>query len=133
MLTTHQAWKNDIPDVRSLATAVATDLDNRVPGRLLSATDAAAAIAGAMAYVATHFGFDTMQRACVDLVRCRAAWETSFGVLPMDASGRTPEAIRLIAILCRGVLPLARPDNLKSALSFWAVENDFRVLAGVLA
>jgi hypothetical protein len=132
-MTAIDHWKNDIPDVRSLATSVSPGFIARVPIGMLNANDTAAAIAGAMAYVATRFGFDAMQRSCVEIVRCKAAWSTSFGVMPIDETGRTPEAIALIAGLCRGLLPMAGASNMKAALSFWACESDFHVLASVLA
>lgn len=116
-------WKNEIPDVRSRATLVRASPLDRQRSAALNAHETARAISGAVAYVATRYGTDTMQRACVDIVRCHASWSTSFGTLPTDVTGRTPEVIEVISALCRGVLSLSGAENMRAALSFWACDS----------
>lgn len=127
-------WKNEIGDIRHLA--VEATLDDAAfdhGGETLSARSTTKALSGAVAYVANRYGRDAMQRACVDLVRHQASWRTSFGKLPISHQGTAPEPIAVIAALCRGILPLAGARNLKSALSFWASEDDPSVISTVLS
>lgn len=117
MPATH--WKTDIPDIRNRAQAVLHS-----PLAPMTARMAACSLLGLMSLVASELGVDAMQRACADLVRCDAAWETQFGTLPRGADGRVPRAIYMIALGARGMLQITKAEDLRSALSFWASESD---------
>jgi len=113
-------WKNEIADVRHLARLVS----DRSTDRQMSARGAACCLYGAISLVADRHGMDAAQRSCADIVRCDAAWSSSFGTLPRGPDGIVPDPIRMIATMARGVLPLAGPDRTRAALAFWAVEDD---------
>lgn len=119
-MTTQTAdWKSGIGDLRARAAAVATSCaDAR-----MSARAAARCLSGVVGLVVTRWSVDVMQRACADLVRCQASWDTSFGTLPRYKEG-VPEPIQLIAVVARGILPIAGIENMRAALSFWATEDD---------
>ncbi len=114
------AWKDEFPAIRTLASAV----NERSPEQRMSARTAARALFGPVGLASARHGVDAMQRACAELVACKAAWTTKFGTLPRDATGRVSEPIALIASMARGLLPLAGVDHLRSALAFWASEDD---------
>lgn len=113
-------WKNEISDLRNRARAV---LDEPTDTMRLSARAAARCMSGVVGLVARQWSVDAMQRACADLVRCAEAWETKFGKLP-HVNGVVPPAIEMIAVVARGILPLAGADTMRAALSFWATESD---------
>lgn len=117
MLTQH--WKTEISDLRNRARAVQAPSSDR-----LSARAAARCLSGVVNEVVRRHGQDEMQRACADLVRYDAAWSTMFGTLPRGVEGIVPPAIHLIAVVARGILPLAGAENMRAALSFWACEDD---------
>jgi hypothetical protein len=122
-------WKNEIADIRHLARLV-SDVST---DQQMSARGAACCMYGAVCLVAERHGVDAMQRSCADIVRCDAAWSSNFGTLPRAMDGTVPETIRIIAILARGVIPLAGADRTRAALAFWAAEDDPAVWQRVTA
>ena len=114
------SWKKEIPGVRALALAV-NEHGSDIP---MSAGSAARCLFGAVRLVAARYGKEAMQLACVDLVRCDAAWLTRFGTLPRGMDGRVPEPIALIAGMARGVLAQAGSEATRAALAFWGSEDD---------
>lgn len=120
-MTTAAYWKSEINDLRSRAEAVMTS--PTTVGESMTARTAARVLHGIMSLVARRWSVDEMQRTCAVLVRHNDAWTTRFGLLPHDG-GAVSEPTQLIAVVCRGLVPLAGSDNLRSALSFWATESD---------
>jgi hypothetical protein len=118
MANTH--WKTDIADLRARAQAVMTSSSETAT----SARAAAQVLSGIVGLVVRRFGIDVMQRTCADLVRHDAAWRTKLGSLPAGMDGRISEATQLIAVVGRGLFPLAGADNVRAAMSFWASEDD---------
>jgi hypothetical protein len=119
-MNTTAHWKSEIADLRTRARAVtAPSADVR-----MSARAAAACLSGVIALVSKRWSVDVMQRACAELVRHDAAWKTSFGNLPRGASGAVAEPVEMIAVVARGILPLACEDSMRAALAFWASESD---------
>jgi hypothetical protein len=119
MMATH--WKHDITDLRSRAAAVMTCTDGNTG---MSARTAAAVLAGIVGLVSRKWSTDVMQETCAALVRHDAAWSKSFVELPAGIDGRVTEATQLIAVVARGLLPIAGAENLRCALAFWASESD---------
>ncbi len=114
-----QNWKTEIADLRTRARAVtAPSSDVRMSARAV-----AACLSGVVALVARRWSVDVMQRACADIARFDAAWQTSFGSLPL-VDGRVAEAVEMIAVVARGILPLSSTDAMRAALAFWASESD---------
>jgi hypothetical protein len=124
--TTH--WKTEIADLRARAAAVAT---NGAEPRM-SARAAARCLSGVVSHVARQWSRDVMQRACAEIVRCDPAWQTSFRVLPR-VDGDLVQAIELITVIARGILPLAGVESMRCALAFWATEEDPAVWQSVVA
>jgi len=116
----HIHWKTEISDLRDRARAVV-----EAPSEItrMSARAAARCLSGVVGLVARQWSVDVMQRACADLVRCDAAWQTQFGTLPRE-NGRIPPAIEMIAVVARGILPLTGAESMRAALAFWASEDD---------
>ena len=121
MMAAH--WRHDLSDLRSRASLVMTAPDHTGVGKL-SARTAAAVLAGIVGLVSRKWSTDVMQETCAELVRHDAAWITSFGSLPPGVDGSVTEATQLVAVVARGLLPLAGAENLRAALAFWASEND---------
>lgn len=125
-------WKSEIADLRVRARAVtAPSADVR-----MSARAAAACLSGVIALVSKRWSVDAMQRACADLARHEPAWESSFGRLPHGPNGAVTEPVEMIAVVARGILPLASEDSMRAALAFWASESDpaeWQRVAGVAA
>lgn len=114
-------WKHDIEDLRSRAQAVMTAVPE---SGSMSARTAAAVLAGVASFISRKWTVELMQRTCADLVRYDDAWRTSFGILPAGVDGFVTEATQLVAVVARGLLPLAGAENLRAALAFWASEDD---------
>lgn len=122
MMTTH--WKHDIADLRSRASAVMADGTIAMGQVVMSARTAAAVLTGIVGHISRKWSVDVMQQTCADLVRCDDAWRNSFVQLPAGIDGRVTEATQLVAVVARGLLPLAGAENLRAALAFWASEDD---------
>jgi len=108
------------PRLRELGRSV----DVRSPDQELSARTAARLLFGAVGLSAGQYGLDETQNACAELVGSAEAWRTKFRVLPRLPDGTVPPALMLIAVMARGILPLAGPEALRAALAFWASERD---------
>lgn len=121
-------WKTHANDLRTLAQAVQLEC----PVRKISARDAAVTLFGAVRVMSHQFGQDAMQLACAELVRDRAAWSSSFGMLPVVECTKTHRAMFFLASMARGVLAIAGEANTRAALSFWACEDDPAVWERVL-
>lgn len=121
-------WKDDITDLKSRAAAVMS----ATGGERMSARAAAACLQGIVGLVARRWTLDAAQRTCAELARHDEAWETRFGRLP-HCNGFVSEQVQLIATVARSLLPLSGVDNLRSALSFWASEDDPAVWQAVSA
>ena len=128
--TTASHWKTDSSDLRDRAREVSDAGSDHVT---LSPRAAARCLSGVIGLVVTRFGLEEMQRSCAELVRCAAAWDTQFGTLPRGVDGLISEPISLIAVIARGILPLAGDRNMRAALSFWAIEADPAVWQRVAA
>lgn len=121
-------WKADIPDeVRNLAQQVIAALAT-APPPTLSARGAAICMMGVFRLAVSTYGIEDAQRACVDLVRHRAAWASRFGNLPRGGDGSVPTPVAMLAIGVRGIMAIAGPDNLRAAMAFWACEEDTAAL-----
>lgn len=120
MHSANQNWKTEISDLKSRARAV---VDAPTDVMRMSPRAAARCLSGVISLICRDFSVDVMQRACADLVRCDAAWETRFGTLPRSDCG-VPRAIEMLAVVARGILPLAGADSMRAALAFWASEDD---------
>lgn len=135
MLQIH--WKNTADDLRARAARVTDDVGAVVrmagPGSKLTARVAAQILSGIVSHVANTYGKDEMQAACATLVRNEPTWQTPGVVrVPADHDGRVSEAVKLIALVAHGILPLAGADNVRDALSFWATEDDTGVWTRVV-
>lgn len=119
-MNTMTHWKTDIGDLRVRAQAVHGMATERI-----SARTAARCIRGVIQLVANRFGVDAMQQACADLARNEAVWSSK--ALPTARDGVVPEPLYLIAVVVQGILPLAGIENTRSALAFWASEDDTAV------
>lgn len=99
----------------------------------MSALQAARCLLGIVNIMAEIYGTNRMQAACFTLAKFDASWFTRFRVLPSDNNGQTLEPERFLAHASRGILLTAGADNLRSAMSFWAVERDAAVFQQVAA
>lgn len=133
-------WKSNAEDLRSRASRVTDPLvaiqiaAKRASGEQdarISARAAAKVLAGIVSLVSRNHGIDVMQRACAILARHDATWISGFANLPIE-NGAVPEPVQLIAVVARGILPLAGADNVRAALSFWATEDDPGVWSSVV-
>lgn len=129
MMTAGVFWKNKIDDLRDLASSVlvADDAKER-----LSARTTARCLLGIVSLISRRWTPDIMQHTCAALVRDELVWETSFGRVPLEPNGIPSEPTQLISVVARSLLPIAGPDNLRSALSFWATEDDPGVWTSVV-
>lgn len=113
-----------ISDLRELALAVMRP----DAGAAMSARTAARCLSGVANLCATKYGVAVMHRACGELVRSERSWATNLGMLPnlgfIDGAEQLAEAIELVAVVARGILPIAGAANMRAALSFWACETD---------
>jgi hypothetical protein len=130
MSTANAYWKDEINDLRARASVVTAG-----PAALerLSARTCARCLMGVISLISRRWTTDMMQRTCAELVRFDAAWGSSFGRLPIDASGTPSEPMQLLAVVARSLLPLAGADNVRAALSFWATEDDVGAWTSVVA
>lgn len=131
MSTTPLHWKNQIDDLRGLAQSVRTAPAPQ--GQTMSARTAAACLSGIIGLVSRKWSVDVMQQTCAEVVRCRDAWATSFGLLPAGYDGRVTESTQLIAVVARSLLPLAGAEAVRDALAFWASEDDPAIWQAVAA
>lgn len=115
-------WKNNAGDLRDRAHRVTTmAASSSYP---TSARQAAKVLLGIVRHVAATWSKDIMQRACAALARHEASWASvPLAKLPLE-NGAVPEPLKLIALVARGLLPMAGADNVRDALSFWAIEDD---------
>lgn len=121
-------WNPEISDLRELAVAVMRPEANGV----MSARTAARCLSGVAGLVARTHGVQTMQRAAGAIVRHGLAWQSSFGHLPsFPGDVNAASAVEMIAVVARGILPIAGVDNMRAALSFWACETDPTIWASV--
>lgn len=128
-MQTTTAYNPEISDLRELALAVM----HPDASTSMSARTAARCLSGVIALVAREHGTVAMQRACAKLVRFSDAWRSSFGKLPVAFADpeAVDEAIEMIAVIARGILPVAGAANMRAALSFWASESDPAVWTSV--
>jgi hypothetical protein len=120
MQNTNCHWKTETSDLRARAADVA--IGGASPR--MSARTAARCLSGVVSHVDRQWSRDVMQRACAELVRCDATWSTSFRVLPSRVDTDLTSAVELIAVVSRGILPLAGVEAMRAALAFWATEED---------
>ena len=114
-------WKLQIDDLRALAAQVV----NSPIDRCLSASGAARCFMGVLRHVAEGYGTSGMQHACALLARHQPAWTTKMRDLPRDPTSgfRFCGNVALIAMVARGILEAAGPDNTRAALAYWASED----------
>jgi hypothetical protein len=124
-----QSYQTQISDLRQLAAAVTRDI--ALPTPAMSAAMAARCLSGVVNLLAQRFGVPEMQRACGELAGFAPAWTSKLGQLPDDPSGFVREAVQVLAVVARGVLPLAGAANLRAALAFWASETDVAIWSQV--
>lgn len=115
-------YNPQISDLRELAVAVVRDA--ALPTPEMSARTAARCLSGVVNLIAQRWSVSEMQLACGMLARHRAAWTTQFGQLPTGDAGDVRESVQLLAVIARGILPLAGVANMRAALAFWACESD---------
>jgi hypothetical protein len=129
------ATSEGLHKLKSLADAVYQDATGvRVgPGDHMSAGAAAQCLSGPARLLAMQYGADAMRRACADLVAHVPAWESSLRALPHAHGGLETQVLGALAVLVRGVLPLAGVANTRAALAFWACETDAAQMARVAA
>lgn len=89
----------------------------------LSAREAARVLGGVMSWIARDSGVEAMHRVAGELAGHEETWTSSFGKLPLSEDGAPTSDVLLVAAVCRGLLELAGPSNLRDALSFWASER----------
>jgi hypothetical protein len=128
------AYDPGISDLRELALAVVRP----EPGAaVMSARSAARCLSGVMNLVGRKYSTAIMQRACSLLVRHDPAWITSFGLLPtpgfVPGADKVSEVIEMIAVVARGILPIAGAENMRAALSFWACETDPAIWTSIVS
>jgi len=113
-------WRDDITDLHARASAVVA-----APAAVerMSARTAARCLSGIVGLIARRWTADEMQYVCAELVRYDRAWLTSLSVLP-SSHGRVSEPMQLLAVVARGLLPIAGVENLRAAVSYWASETD---------
>jgi len=112
--------------LRALAAAVYEAADATAP---MSARTAAQCLSGAVRLLGMQYGIDQMRTACGAIVAHESAWSTSLRSLP-NGDGAP---VLALAIIARGVLPLAGPENTRAALAFWACETDAATMAQIAA
>jgi hypothetical protein len=112
-------WKDEIEDL----TARAALVTESAVDSSMSAKTCARVLSGVCSLIARRWTVDDMQRTCAELVRHDLAWTTSFGSLP-HKNGIVHERTQLVVAVARALLPLASPDRVRAALSFWATETD---------
>jgi hypothetical protein len=119
-----QPYNPKISDLRELALAVMRPDESAA----MSARTAARCLSGVVNLCATKYGTVVMHRACGELVRSNNVWATSLGTLPdvgfVEGAEQLSSAIELVAVVARGILPIAGAANMRAALSFWACETD---------
>lgn len=93
------------------------------PGQL-SSREAARVLGGVMSWISRTHGTVAMHAVASELALYDAAWSSSFRDLPLDTAGEPNAHTLLVAAVCRGLLEIAGPANLRDALSFWASERD---------
>ena len=116
----HNHWRANIDDLRARARDVITPTTRQAE----QARSVAQCLSGVVGLAARRYSLEVTQRACADLALDPRAWETSLGNLPKGADGRVAAPVELIAAAARGFVPLAGVDCLRTALAFWASEND---------
>jgi hypothetical protein len=99
----------------------------------LTALQAARSILGIVSITSEVYGTARTRDACGALANHEPAWSSKFRDLPRDINAQVLEPERLLAHACLGLLYTAGPDNLRAALSFWAVVRDAAVLQKVAA
>lgn len=117
-------WKSKIDDLRDRAQVVTS---GPVASERLSARTCAKCLVGIVSLISRRWTVDDMQRTCAELARFDDAWTTSFGRLPLERNGLPSEPMQLLVVVARSLLPIAGPDNVRAALSFWATEDDVGV------
>lgn len=90
---------------------------------LLAPAEAAHALAGIVSWLARQYSDEEMRAACVALANYDAAWTSSLAKLP-HCGGVIPQAVALLAVVCRGLIEITGVESLRAALSFWATETD---------
>lgn len=128
--TQNAYWRDHLDDLRARAVDVMTS--PTVATAKLSAAQAASCLGGVVSYIDRRAGIDAAQRAAAALARHEDAWSSSFGSLP-HVNGVVSEHVVLLAVVCRGLLTCAGAVNLRSALSFWACEDDPAVWSRLFA
>lgn len=96
----------------------------------LSARTAARCLMGVVRMISLTYGDAVMRSTCSDLVQHAPAWDSSLARLP-NTDGKVTDAMTMLAVISRGLLPLTGAANLRAALSFWAVEEDPRIWQSV--
>jgi hypothetical protein len=121
-------YSHEISDLRERAVAVMRPDASAA----MSARTTARCLSGVVGLVARRWGTMAMHQACAALVRHDDAWRSSFGKLPADGTGAVSEAVEMIAVVARGILPIAGTDHMRAALSFWATETDPAIWTSVV-
>lgn len=111
----------EVTDLRVRAEIVTAEASIR--RGLISSREAAACMAGILSWIARRSGVAAMQAAATAIAQHEAAWTSQLARLPHEG-GVVDEDVEMLAVVCRGVIDLAGPDNLRAALSFWATETD---------
>ena len=131
MFAAHQ-WKTDIDDLLARATDVMVSLaPGEVAGATVGAREAARALLGIVYHLQGKHGLAVVQRTCADLARCDEAWQSNMTTFPRELTEDRP--LRLVAVVCAGLLKVATRDSVRSALAFWATENDPAIWQSVAA
>ena len=124
------SWKNTADDLRDRAQRVT--MLGRASAFPVSARQAAKVLGGIVRHVSLQWSVDVMQRSCATLARHEASWgKAPLTALPLE-NGAVPEPIKLIALVAHGLVPIAGPDAVRDALSFWATEDDPGVWTSVV-
>lgn len=122
-------YNHEISDLRERAVAV---MRPEAGSAAMSARTTARCLSGVIGLAARRYGSLPMHQACAALVRHEDAWRSSFGKLPQRQGDAVSEAIEMIAVVARGILPIAGVDNMRAALSFWATETDPAIWTSVI-
>lgn len=96
----------------------ALEVHAAAPAKLMNARTAARFLSGVARFIATEWDVPTMQRAFVELWRCRQVGH------PAPSGGNIAKPVSMLGVIVTGLVPMTDHAALMAALAFWAVESD---------
>lgn len=128
MQTMTPHWKNRIDDLLAHAVDVRR-ADIVTPA--MSARAVARCLSGVVHLIAGSVGIAAMQESCAEIVRSAKAWRTGLRELPRAHDGMVRDPVKLLGVVAAGFLPVAGEHAVRSALAFWATEDDVEAMRQV--